>query len=199
MLVRGSSRDEASPARRLLRGVCCEAAAARRCRGVTDSRGMVWEWCGECLTIRKPAWQMSSATAASMRRAGYTGHSRGRLRGGCETVRGGVVVSSGGAAFRDPRLFDRNNFTSLVTTVPDGAHPPPVRTPLRSPGRPARGGGPARTADRRRSTARRRASPHGAALSSRSDLLRPCSLVFRFAYFLLILALVYKIYITRCS
>jgi hypothetical protein len=60
MLVRGSSRDEASPARRLLRGVCCEAAAARRCRGVTDSRGMVWEWCGECLTIRKPAWQMSS-------------------------------------------------------------------------------------------------------------------------------------------
>jgi hypothetical protein len=50
-------------------------------------------------------------------------------------VRGGVVVSSGGAAFRDPRLFDRNNFTSLVTTVPSadgghGAHPPPVRTPL---------------------------------------------------------------------
>lgn len=182
MLVRGSSRDEASPARRLLRGVCCEAAAARRCRGVTDSRGMVWEWCGECLTIRKPAWQMSSATAASMRRAGYTGHSRGRLRGGCETVRGGVVVSSGGAAFRDPRLFDRNNFTSLVTTVPTERipHPCAPRSAPRAAARGARGGGPARTADRRRSTARRRASPHGArALES----LRPCSLVLLFAYF----------------
>ena len=29
-------------------------------------------------------------------------------------MRGGVVVSSEGAAFRDPRLFDRNKFESLI-------------------------------------------------------------------------------------
>ena len=50
-------------------------------------------------------------------------------------MRGGVVVSSGGAAFRDPRLFDRYKFTSLctlVTTVPTERIPHPRAHPGRT-------------------------------------------------------------------
>ena len=109
-------------------------------------------------------------------------------------MRGGVVVSSGGAAFRDPRLFDRNNFTSLVTTVPtESASPTRAHPGGGAPRRAAaaaapRTGGGARPAPPRIAAS----SPHGAALSSRSD--RAVSF-----FFSLILALVYKIYITRCS
>ena len=107
-------------------------------------------------------------------------------------MRGGVVVSSGGAAFRDPRLFDRNKFTSLVTTVG-------TATGSADGGRGGAAGGAGRRPRgreaRQHAAAGARPRPARMAPRSLSKSLSPCSPFF----FLLILALVYKIYITRCS
>jgi len=120
-------------------------------------------------------------------------------------VRGGVVVSSGGAAFRDPRLFDRNKFTSLctlVTTVPTERIPHPRAHPGRTaaPRQPATRPPAAPGADPDGHGAPPRIAAWRRALESlyAQTVQFRVSLVLLFAYFGSSLK-VYKIYITRCS